>query len=87
MMLPTRSQTGLIEWGTGHPLGDRIEGSQVAKWREKMRTERAAENLAVARYQLALQQVKDMDPAEGVKLVLANIPALYPPKIPKNPTS
>ena len=42
---------------------------------------------AVARYQLALQQVKGMDPAEGVTLLLANIPALYPPKIPKNPTS
>jgi hypothetical protein len=77
----------LSRMGYRHPSGDRLEGSQVAKWREKMMTERAAENLAVARYQLALQQVKGMNPAEGVTRLLANIPALYPLKIPKNPPS
>lgn len=67
--------------------GNRIEGSQVAKWREKMMTERAAENLAVARYQLALEKVKGIAPGEAAKFVLANMPALHPPTIPKKPTS
>ena len=52
-----------------------------------MMTERAAENLAVARYQLALAQVKGKDPAEAAEFILANIPALYPPQIPKKPAS
>jgi hypothetical protein len=77
----------LNRMGYRHPSGDRIEGSQVAKWREKMMTERAAENLAVARYQLALERVKGMEAAEAAKFLLSNMPALYPPKIPKKPTS
>jgi hypothetical protein len=60
---------------------------QVAKWREKMMTELAAENLAVARYQLALEQVKGKTPAEGAKFLLANMSALHPPRIPRKPTS
>ncbi len=67
--------------------GNRIEASQVSKWREKMMTERAAENLAVARYQLALEQVKGMTPGEAAKVLLANMLALHPPTIPKKPAS
>jgi hypothetical protein len=77
----------LNRMGYRHPSGDRLEGSQVGKWREKMMTERAAENLAVARYQLALQQVNGMAPAEGAALLLDNIPGLYPQKIPQKPPS
>jgi hypothetical protein len=52
-----------------------------------MMTERAAENLAATRYQLALEQVKGQDPAAAANFILANIPALYPPQIPKKPPS
>jgi hypothetical protein len=68
-------------------LGNPIAGAQVAKWREKMMTERAAENLAVVRYQLALEQVKGIAPGEAVKFLLANMPSLHPPTIPKKPAS
>jgi len=77
----------LERMGYRHASGDRISGSQIAKWRERMMTERAAENLAAARYQLALEQVKGQDPAAAANFILANIPALYPPQIPKKPTS
>jgi hypothetical protein len=77
----------LYKMGYRDTSGNRIEGAQVAKWREKMMTERAAENLAVARYQLALEQVKGVAPGEAVEFLLANMPALHPPTIPKKPTA
>ncbi len=77
----------LVRMGYRDQSGNRISGSQIAKWREKMTTERAAENLAVKRYQLALAQVKGKDTAEAAKFILANMPALYPPQIPKKPPS
>jgi hypothetical protein len=52
-----------------------------------MKTERAVENLAVARYELALEQVKGMTPGEAANFLLANMPALHPPTIPKKPPS
>lgn len=67
--------------------GNRISSVQIAKWREKMMTERASENLAVARYQLALKQVQGKDPADAAGLVLDSLPALYPPQMPKTPAS
>jgi hypothetical protein len=67
--------------------GNRISPVQIAKWREKMMTERAVENLAVARYQLALEQVKGKDPDEAARFILDTMPALYPPQIPKKPAS
>ena len=51
---------------------------QLAKWREKMMTERAAENLAVQRYELALKCVEELAPAEAVKFLLSNLPILHP---------
>ena len=77
----------LNKMGFRDSRGDRIKGAQVAKWREKMTTERAAENLAVARYELALKSVEGLPPSEAVELVLANVPALTPPKNPKKPPS
>lgn len=77
----------LNRMGYRDSLGNPIEGAQVAKWREKMMTERAAENLAVARYELALEQVKGMAPGEAAKFLLTNMPALNPPTIPKKATS
>ena len=56
---------------------------QLAKWREKMMTERAAENLAVQRYELALKCVKELAPAEAVKFLLSNLPILHPTYFPK----
>lgn len=77
----------LTRMGYRDSSGNFVEGSQIAKWREKMMTERAAENLSVARYELALDQVKGLDPHEAAKSLLANMPALHPPTIPKKPTS
>jgi len=55
-----------------------ISYSNIAKWREKMMTERAAENLAVQRYELGLQSVKDMEPGKALKLLVDNLPTLHP---------
>jgi hypothetical protein len=79
--------TRLSKMGYRDSLGNPVEAAQVAKWREKMMTERAAENLAVARYQLALEQVKGMAPSEGSKFLLANMPELHPPTGPKKAAS
>ena len=56
---------------------------QLAKWQEKMMTERAAQNLAVQRYELALKCVKELAPAEAVKFLLRNLPILHPTTFPK----
>jgi hypothetical protein len=42
----------LTAMGYRSDSGGRFEGKQIEKWREKMMTERAAENRAVAQYQL-----------------------------------
>jgi hypothetical protein len=75
----------LTKMGFRHPSGKPITGSQVAKWREKMMTERADENRAVAQYQLALVTVKAMKPLEAVEFLMRSMPQLYPPNFPKTP--
>jgi hypothetical protein len=77
----------LTKMGFRHPSGKPITGSQVAKWREKMMTERADENRAVAQYQLALVTVKAMKPLEAVEFLMRSMPQLYPPNFPKTPPS
>jgi hypothetical protein len=77
----------LNKMGYTDDSGNRVRGSQVSKWREKMMTERASENLAVARYQLALAQVTGMDPGVAAKSLVDTMPALHPPTIPKKPPS
>jgi hypothetical protein len=59
---------------------------QIAKWREKMMTERAAENLAVQRYEFALTWVEGKEPREAVKFLLDNLQALCPTDFPKKGT-
>jgi hypothetical protein len=61
----------------------KVTAVQVAKWREKMMTERAAENLAVQRYELALEWVKDMQPTAAVKFLLDHLPILHLAHFPK----
>jgi hypothetical protein len=61
----------------------KIQAVQVKKWREKMMTERAAENLAVQRYELALKWVEGKEPTEAVKFLLGDLPALYPANFPR----
>jgi hypothetical protein len=61
----------------------KLTAVQLAKWREKMMTERAAENLAVQRYELALKWVKELEPAEAVRFLLSNLPILHPTYFPK----
>jgi hypothetical protein len=56
----------------------RLTAVQLAKWREKMMTERAAENLAVQRYELALKCVQELEPAEAARFLLSNLPILHP---------
>ena len=48
-------------------------------------TERAAENRAVAQYQLALKIVKSMDSKAAVDFLMGSMPAIYPPNFPKTP--
>jgi hypothetical protein len=67
--------------------GGRFEASQIAKWREKMMTERAAENRAAAQYQLALEMVKSMEGRAAFDFLMRSMPDLYPPNFPKIPPS
>lgn len=77
----------LNKMGYRDSSGNLIEAAQVEKWRDKMMTELASENLAVARYHLALEQVKAMSPREAAKFLLASMPALHPPGIAKKAAS
>ena len=67
--------------------GERFEASQIAKWREKITTERAAENRATAQYQLALEMVKSMEGRAAFDFLMGSMPDLYPPNFPKIPPS
>ena len=63
------------------PRDKLITGPRIIKWREKLMTELARENLAVAQYQFALTAVgKFKDP---VGYLVGIMPQLYPPQIPK----
>jgi hypothetical protein len=62
--------------------GDKlITGPRIIKWREKLMTELARENLAVAQYQFALTAVRKFKDPVGYLVGL--MPQLYPPQIPK----
>ncbi len=75
----------LSKMGARHCSGAAITASQIGKWREKMMRERAAENRAVARYQLALQKVSGMEPLEAVNFLLDSLTDLSPANFPKKP--
>jgi hypothetical protein len=76
------SKQGFAKNSAGKP----ITSAQIAKWREKMMTERAAENRAVARYQLALDWVQDKEPQAAVTFLLDALSDLCPSRNPKNPS-
>jgi hypothetical protein len=61
--------------GITHLSGKAITANQIAKWREKMMRELAWENLAVARYELALKYVGGLEPVPAVKFLLDSLPA------------
>ena len=61
----------LTAMGYRSDSGGRFKGKQIEKWREKMMTERAAENQAVAQYQFALETVKSMDSKAAVDFLRA----------------
>jgi hypothetical protein len=77
----------LTRMGYRSNAGDEFTASQIAKWREKMMTERAAENRAAAQYQLALDTVKSMDGNVAVNFLMDCMPQLYPANFPKIPPS
>jgi hypothetical protein len=77
----------LARLGYKDPETGPITAAHIKKWREKMMTEMASENLAVQRYDLALDLMKGRDPAEAARYVLDQLPSLHPGKFPKNPTS
>jgi hypothetical protein len=79
-----RRLTGM---GYRDPAGAEITASQLMKWREKMMTERPAENQAAGQYQFALKAVESMERAEAVEYLMEAMPALYPPNFPNNPPS
>ena len=66
----------------GYRLG-RIPHVKIAKWREKMMTESRRENLAVQRYELALELVKELEPDKAVEFLLKNVQTLSPAEFPK----
>jgi hypothetical protein len=68
-----------------HCSGKPITPTQIKKWREKMMTELASENLAVARYERSLQLVSGMEPPEAVDLMLDSLTDLSPANFPKKP--
>jgi hypothetical protein len=73
--------------GYRSPSGGRFEAKQIAKWREKMMTERAAKNRAVAQYQLALEMIQSMEGRAAFDFLMGSMPDLYPPNFPKIPPS
>jgi hypothetical protein len=73
--------------GYRSPSGGRFDASQIEKWREKMMTELAAENRAVAQYKLALETVKSMEGRAAFNFLLGSMPSLYPVNFPKIPPS
>ena len=68
-----------------HHAGEQITANQITKWREKMMTELAAENRAVARYQYMLEYVGGLEPMAAVEFLLNSLADLPPPTIPNNP--
>jgi hypothetical protein len=72
---------GELGYGPG-----RVQHTQIAKWREKM-MEGGVGNLAVQRYRLALELVKAMQPVEGARFLLSNLPTLYPGQFSKKRTA
>jgi hypothetical protein len=75
----------LAKVGGKSASGEIIQAGQIEKWREKMMTERAAENKGVARYQEALEILSGMEPNEAVDLMLSSLTDLSPANFPKKP--
>jgi hypothetical protein len=75
----------LSRMGYKHSAGKPITAARVAKWRDKMTTELATENLAVARYEVALKWVIGMETPAAVEFLLDSLTDLFPPDFPKNP--
>jgi hypothetical protein len=75
----------LSKMGAKHWSGKAITHGQIGKWREKMMTERAVENAAVAHYEAAKQQVIGMEPLKAVDLMLSSLTDLSPANFPKKP--
>ena len=55
------------------------------KWREKMMEGLPSESFAVARYRLALQWVKNLEPRAAVDFLLRSLIDLMVTENPKNP--
>ena len=69
--------------GITHLSGKAITANQIAKWREKMMTELASENQAVARYEFAIKYVSGLEPVQAVEFLLRF--GICPSTIPENP--
>jgi len=76
----------LSKMGCKDSSGKSITGPQIAKWREKMMTERAAEHRSADRYQFILSLVGGEPPLKAVALILDSLtdesPANFPKKLP-----
>jgi hypothetical protein len=75
----------LSKMGCKDSAGKSIAASQISRWREKMMTELASKNRAVARYKLALELVNGMDGAAAATFLLDSLLDLSPSGFPKNP--
>jgi hypothetical protein len=59
------------------------KASQVEKWREKVRTERAAEHLGARHYQAVLTQVEPLEARVAAEFLFDCMTTLYPPSFSK----
>lgn len=75
----------LAKLGAKSAGGKPIEAKQIEDWRDKNMTERACENIAAARYNLALDRVRGKDPIAAVDFLLDALTDISPASFPKKP--
>jgi hypothetical protein len=80
--------TALSRMGYDDGPGKPIKARMVEDWRDRMMTERPAENLAAGRFhrmKIALRVKFPSDPKGAAKHVLNSLPSVARPRNPKNP--
>src|SRR5947209_4432578 len=83
-----RVAAALSHMGYDDGPGKPIKSHMVEDWRDRMMTERPAENLAAARFhrmKTALRATFPSNPSEAAKHVLNGLPSVARPRNPKNP--
>lgn len=73
--------------GYREPQNERITPQDVEGWRDRLRSERPADNVAAGRFHrmTTTSHHPSQDPILAAKLILQHIPRVAPPAIPKKP--